>query len=176
MPFACCTGHCSCVGPPCELSSVTWASAYIVHPCRDKYRGRAPSLLGATWLALRGSDSALLGATTENGCTDFFDPPTEAEGAQAEHQLRGAAHKLLPSLASWRTVAVRWGIRALSKRSKYGKLPVVARLDEGVWFFGALGSRGLIYHSWLAERVARAVLEADESHIPEEFRPKRTAQ
>lgn len=150
-------------------------SLCIARLCRDGYSSSAPSLLGATWLAVRGSDSALLGATTEDGCADFFEPPTEAEGAQAEEQLRGAAHALLPDLASWRTTGLRWGIRALSKRSKYGKLPVVARLDEGVWFFGALGSRGLIYHSWLAERVARAVLDGDESHVPEEFRPKRTS-
>jgi len=50
---------------------------------------------------------------------------------------------------------------------------VAARLGRGRVVLGALGSRGLIYHSWLAERVARAVLDGDEEHVPEELRPKR---
>lgn len=38
------------------------------------------------------------------------------------------------------------------------------------WLIGGLGSRGLMYHGLLGERVAAAVTAGDESLIPEEFK------
>lgn len=37
------------------------------------------------------------------------------------------------------------------------------------WLIGGLGSRGLIYHGWLGERVAAAVTARDVSLIPQEL-------
>ncbi len=37
------------------------------------------------------------------------------------------------------------------------------------WLIGGLGSRGLIYHGWLGERVAAAMTAWDASFIPQEL-------
>jgi hypothetical protein len=37
------------------------------------------------------------------------------------------------------------------------------------WLIGGLGSRGLIYHGWLGERVAAAMTAGDASLIPSEL-------
>ena len=38
------------------------------------------------------------------------------------------------------------------------------------WVVGGLGARGLVYHAWLGEHLARAVLARDESLLPVELR------
>ena len=37
------------------------------------------------------------------------------------------------------------------------------------WLIGGLGSRGLIYHGWLGERVAAAMTAGDASLVPQEL-------
>jgi len=37
------------------------------------------------------------------------------------------------------------------------------------WLIGGLGSRGLIYHGWLGERIAAAVTARDASLVPQEL-------
>ena len=34
---------------------------------------------------------------------------------------------------------------------------------------GGLGARGLVYHAWLGELLAQAVLNDDEGFLPEEL-------
>jgi glycine/D-amino acid oxidase-like deaminating enzyme len=98
------------------------------------------------------------------------------------------AAALLPSLAlgakeqQQAPPSVSWGVRAAPPRSHRGPLPFVGRLDlpmlastsehparPAVWLLAGLGSRGLVYHAWLAERLAQAVLSGDASELPREL-------
>ena len=38
------------------------------------------------------------------------------------------------------------------------------------WVVGGLGARGLVYHAWLGEHLAQAVLAREESLLPAELR------
>ena len=37
------------------------------------------------------------------------------------------------------------------------------------WVIGGLGARGLVYHAWLGELMAQAVLNDNEAHLPHEL-------
>lgn len=61
----------------------------------------------------------------------------------------------------------RSGMRALPPRNTAGAVPLAGRLHEGRswWLLAGLGARGLVYHAWLAQRVAAAVVHDDESPL-----------
>lgn len=44
------------------------------------------------------------------------------------------------------------------------------RTGRGYWVFVGLGARGLVYHAWLAQLLAAAVVADDESLLPPELR------
>lgn len=51
-------------------------------------------------------------------------------------------------------------MRALPPRTAYGSLPLVGQLHAGspYWLCVGLGSRGLVYHAWLGQLLADAIL------------------
>ncbi len=61
----------------------------------------------------------------------------------------------------------RSGVRALPPRSAVGSVPIAGRLLEGKpwWIITGLGARGLVYHAWLAAKVARAAVRDDEGEV-----------
>ncbi len=79
----------------------------------------------------------------------------------------------------------RSGVRALPPRTAGGSLPLLGRLEGAVvrgsaaagaaaplppvWVVAGLGSRGLVYHAWLGEQLARAVLADDEGVLAPEL-------
>lgn len=48
--------------------------------------------------------------------------------------------------------------------------PIATKVRKNVWWFGALGSRGLLYHAFLGRKIAEAILHNDESGLPKECR------
>mmetsp|Transcript_16693 Transcript_16693/g.34297 ORF Transcript_16693/g.34297 Transcript_16693/m.34297 type:complete len:464 (-) Transcript_16693:2823-4214(-) len=64
------------------------------------------------------------------------------------------------------------GVRALPPRSSLGSIPIVGRIqpktsdEPWLWVFCGLGARGLLHHSLLGERLAKAVLSHDEKELP----------
>ncbi len=58
-------------------------------------------------------------------------------------------------------------MRALPPRTEQGSIPQVGRLvnNKAWWFVGGLGARGVLYHAWLAQTLARAVVADDESVV-----------
>jgi glycine/D-amino acid oxidase-like deaminating enzyme len=78
--------------------------------------------------------------------------------------------------------SVSWGVRAAPPRSHRSPLPLLGRLElpslssssahpgrPACWLLAGLGSRGLVYHAWLAERLAQAVLSGDAAALPHEL-------
>jgi hypothetical protein len=55
------------------------------------------------------------------------------------------------------------------KGGKGGKRQDAAK--SRVWVLTGLGSRGLIHHAYLADCLARALLDDDDNHLPREVRP-----
>eukprot|EP00897_Mesotaenium_endlicherianum_P003262 jgi/Mesen1/2964/ME000176S01998 len=155
----------------------------------------APSLVGATWVAFQGSNRALIGATKEKGVEDMRPGVGAQEAASAIEELLPRASALFPPIGGWKVDAVRAGVRAMTPRNALGSLPIAGRLDEvdairevrathlktqqplgdisdnfgsfqpAWWIVGGLGSRGLIYHGWLAKASAAAIISGDESFI-----------
>lgn len=58
-------------------------------------------------------------------------------------------------------------MRALPPRNTAGAVPLAGRLCEGRnwWLLAGLGARGLVYHAWLAQKVAAAAVHGDESSL-----------
>lgn len=58
-----------------------------------------------------------------------------------------------------------------------GSLPLLGCVNDFVgdnctsnyWLFGGLGSRGLLYHAWLGNLMAQAVVSCNEQLIPSEL-------
>jgi glycine/D-amino acid oxidase-like deaminating enzyme len=84
---------------------------------------------------------------------------------------------LVPEVASslWNRDRIRQvtqGVRVQSARGKHGRLPIVGRLDPpsgqilhpNAWVFTGLSSRGLLYHAWFGDVLARAIL-SDSEHV-----------
>jgi glycine/D-amino acid oxidase-like deaminating enzyme len=59
------------------------------------------------------------------------------------------------------------GVR-LARRKHY--VPFVDQIDKGIWCFGGLGSRGLLYHAFLGKKLAEAIVTGNKHLIPKECR------
>ena len=46
------------------------------------------------------------------------------------------------------------GVKAGVRLNASTRLPVISKVNEKVWHYGALGSKGLLYHSFYAEKLA----------------------
>lgn len=141
-----------------------------------RYPDDAPGLLGPTYVAPHGPRRLAVGATKEYGVA-----PESAlrvgvvrgeEAAAVETELRAKGAELYAPVAdpgAWRLDAVRYGVRALAPRTEHGQLPLLGRLDDGLWLFAGLGSRGLVFHALGAGLLADAVMADDPSLLPPEF-------
>eukprot|EP00850_Spirogloea_muscicola_P014239 SM000101S09237 [mRNA] locus=s101:84525:86478:+ [translate_table: standard] len=152
----------------------------------NSYPPNAPSLLGSTWLAHQGNGEMLLGATKEYGDENTSSSVSPAEAQRASDELLGRFSQIYPQIMSCSVAAVRAGVRALPPRTAFGSLPIAGKLiwpyqhslaaaearveaKPSLWLAGGLGSRGLIYHAWLAECIANAIIHDSESLLPAEL-------
>ncbi|MFZ0564968.1 MAG: FAD-binding oxidoreductase [Chlamydiales bacterium] len=108
----------------------------------------------------RGGETCFVGATYER---NFTSPLPDQEKAAAEIMPKITA--FFPSLADAQIVGCRAGIRACTQNH----LPLAGKISDKFYFFTGLGSRGLLYHSWLGKQVARAILTQDPRHFPDEI-------
>lgn len=63
------------------------------------------------------------------------------------------------------------GVR-LVRKGHY--VPIAMKVEKKVWWLGAFGSRGLLYHAYLGRKMATAMLNDDETMLPKECRCQRT--
>lgn len=66
-------------------------------------------------------------------------------------------------------VDCRAGIR-LTRKGHY--IPIATKVAKRIWWFGALGSRGLLYHAYLGRKMAEAMFHDDPSLLPKECQLK----
>ncbi|MFS8563307.1 MAG: hypothetical protein LVR00_02840 [Rhabdochlamydiaceae bacterium] len=73
--------------------------------------------------------------------------------------LEVALHLLKPSLP---VRGVKAGMRVTNPAHYF---PIIEKIDERTWVVTALGSRGLLYHAYLAEQLTKECLECAEREL-----------
>lgn len=97
-----------------------------------------------------------IGSTYERDY-DSVDPDSESD------RLIDQIAEFFPKIVDCEVVEKKAGIR-LSKIGEYK--PYCFQASDKVWVIGALGSRGLLYHAFLAKKLAKTLLKG-EKLLPE---------
>lgn len=84
---------------------------------------------------------------------------------KAEEEIRKKIHTFSPLYSELAFADCKAGLRGYSKN----KLPLIARLSQKEWAISGMGSKGLLYHAWIAKLVCKALLEETFDHIPPEL-------
>jgi glycine/D-amino acid oxidase-like deaminating enzyme len=101
-----------------------------------------------------------LGATYERQ-----DPREEPDVHFAVQDLEPKAKRLIENLGDLQVRDCKAGVRVV-RRGHY--LPLIGSLD-GIWVMTAMGSRGLLYHAYFSKILSQAILNEDQSLIPNEI-------
>lgn len=107
--------------------------------------GSLPFLSGSGYVVPDG-DALVLGSTYERDFDDLAPSPD-----QSDYILQKTS-RMLPALAEADVVEARAGVRVKVPNSRY---PLLDRLARRVWYFGALGSKGLLTAPLLARGLPR---------------------
>ena len=139
---------------------------------------------------MQGKRHLILGATKEHGWTAQQALEDCGNGQGCRQAIPGQViAQLMPGLAvgswpgmqAWQPLKVRSGVRALPPRTAEGSIPLAGRLSdpaviEGrqhqceLWVIGGLGARGLVYHAWLGQLIAEAVLTGSDAKLPSQLK------
>lgn len=112
---------------------------------------------------LRDKKYCVVGSTYEHEFVDE-DPSEDAMS------LLDRVQCFFPQAKNLAVKEIRAGVRIYRKKSH---LPLVMRMTEKLWSFTAIGSRGLLYHHFLAELLAEAIRKNDDSILPADVQIKR---
>ena len=94
----------------------------------------------------RQQPSCFVGATFERNFSNLHP-----ESSVAEAYLRPRAAALVPALKEAKLLSCKAGIRAMTQTH----LPIVTQLNAKTWVLTGLGSKGLLYHAYLACQLAK---------------------
>lgn len=121
------------------------------------------SLIAKGYLAIsREKGIYHLGSTYEKG--NHSDQPNLES---AKNELIPKSSAFFPSIDKIKILECKAAVRVL-RIGHYA--PLIGQLRKGLWVFTGLGSRGLLYHAFLAEKLALALLFKNPAYIPEPFR------
>lgn len=107
----------------------------------------------------RGGKTCHAGATFERTFTSGDPDPELAKQLIFEKVL-----PFFPALKDAPVLGCRAGVRAASKRQHR---PFAGRVGENLWYLTGLGSKGLLYHAWMGEQLAQAILNDDPGLLPQ---------
>jgi len=102
----------------------------------------------------------MIGSTYEREFTSNAPDREEALKRLLPH-LEG----ILPQFDQKDILLVSSGIRLNAPN----RLPLLGKLNEKTWIFSALGSKGLLYHAYLGQKLAEAFLSQTETSLPKEL-------
>ena len=113
------------------------------------------------------NDRVVIGATHE-----FKDDALTTD--EVVNELRSRTNEFAKDIwENGKVDRLTTGIRMQSNRGKYGRMPMIGRLNSShhnnSWIFTGLSSRGLIYHGIFGKWLANAVLHDDEAVIQDDF-------
>lgn len=143
----------------------------------EEYPNESPSILSDAWMAVQGPRKLHLGSTWEWGSRNYSTIASSEETSLALEELLPKASTFYPLISKWHLEGARAGLRAMPPVTRYGSLPLVGSIDDLVgikgkcrhWLIGGLGSRGLLYHGWVGNLTAQAVLSGNPDLIPTEL-------
>lgn len=104
--------------------------------------------------------SFILGASFER---EYIDEKKDEE--IAKKILLSKFHALFPALTDVPIMRCASGMRVCPKKH----LPMIGQIDKKFWFFTGLCSKGILFHAYLGDALARALLKEDPSFIPKEI-------
>lgn len=120
------------------------------------------SLIGKGYIGLaEGEGRCMLGATYEHGFTSAL-PDLEV----AKREILPRIASFFPKVSEFTIDGCRAGIR-VARKGHY--LPIIRKLEDGLWACAAMGSRGLLYHALAGKMLARALLADSDTEIPPQF-------
>ena len=91
----------------------------------------------------------------------------------AKPNLKEAMNKLWPHLVHWLPQAKKKDIVDVSSGIRLNaphRLPIIYRFNPKIWLYTAMGSKGLLYHAYLSEILAKALILQDPSDLPQKVR------
>jgi glycine/D-amino acid oxidase-like deaminating enzyme len=122
------------------------------------------SMIGKGYIALSPSpEHCYVGATYERVFTDNA-PCME----RAKQELFPKIESFFPAAKELVPLECLAGIRVTNGRGHY--TPLVGSLGKGRFVMTAMGSRGLLYHAFLGELLAKAMVSENLDWIPKEVR------
>ena len=121
----------------------------------------AAAVLSGEYVCPIGEKDLVCGATHEYGdLADIANKPADVE--VAARLLRAKIDRLVPKLQGHTPYACKAGVRVTSRRTHFGKLPVIANHPEHdgrLWLLTGFGSRGLIHHALMGRLLAARITE-----------------
>jgi glycine/D-amino acid oxidase-like deaminating enzyme len=114
----------------------------------------------------------MIGATHEHQECMLHAPP---DHIHAISLLEPKVKKFMSSTPSSFTFMnpdkVVCGVRVLSERTQFGKLPKVGNIRDNVWVITGMGSRGLLHHIYVGKILIEATMESNRKKeiIPKQF-------
>lgn len=137
------------------------------------------SLLCGEYVIPRESD-ILAGATHEyDTIENLLNTGSTPNSTHAEALLRDSLHGLYPLLDNIKPIGCQAGVRVVSQRSHFGKLPVISsyskypdsKYPDRMWLLTGFGSRGMIHHALMADILVCAATQSSNgnSKIPPEL-------
>jgi glycine/D-amino acid oxidase-like deaminating enzyme len=101
-----------------------------------------------------------LGATYERLFTSV-----EPDRAIAEREILPKIARFFPDVDQLRIISCSSGVRVARIGHYY---PIIAHFPPSKWVFTGMGSRGLLYHAYLAQALAEAIYTGNAAKIPSE--------
>lgn len=105
------------------------------------------------------SDGTVIAGATFEKHAEHSDPDLKI----ATQEILPAIEAVYPPTTQATVADCRAGIRA----SAPGHLPILGQINEKTWVLTGLGSKGLLYHAWLAHCLATAFADSPQPIPPE---------
>lgn len=145
----------------CEMLNVKFNKGQILACQRPHYFNLEKSLIGKGYVALSQHENlCYVGSTYEH---DFItEQPCLGTASELIFSQIG---QFLPAYSGFRVQECLSGMRVVHRKSYH---PIAGRLDKRTWIITGMGSRGLLYHSYLGKKLAGALVKNDDALLPKE--------
>ncbi|GJQ11829.1 hypothetical protein GpartN1_g3620.t1 [Galdieria partita] len=111
------------------------------------------------------------------GATFEREPGTSGQLSEDSEiaNIHSRLDKLVPGILNHvECIHIDGAFRALPERTQLGSIPIVdlaGKFKEcNMWLYTGLGSRGILYHAWLSQQLAKAIVFNDANILPKQVR------
>lgn len=141
-----------------DLRFFTLKGQVLICQAPDSLKLPLKSSIYKGYIALSGEKGGChIGSTYERSFSD--DLP---DLSLAQSKLFPKIVPLLAEVAQLKVICCKAALRVI-RRGHY--FPIITKIKNGLWVFGAMGSRGLLYHALGGKLLAEAVAAGDDAHL-----------